>query len=297
MRQFLLGGNVAYPAAAADLSALAAGAIGIFHDVNGVLTLTADGANVKNKAFIALGRSAANGGPVTLPLFKNNFTFVKGVYQAATTFVATVVIPAPTVVGEYTILVAKKGVAPNEKYLHTASVYVDNASMTAAQLAQKLVTQINNDTTSSGVKATLAAATITITAETAGVDYTILTTDKLSGVVPTITTAGVPAYGNAAYVMDLANKAAADAGFEYTYDNDVRYLYPNYPINPLAAADSADVGFTIFTLRFAEPREMKTRDEVVHQIVQIAYPTGAAAIATMETILETLSGIPLPVVP
>lgn len=33
---------------------------------------------------------------------------------------------------------------------------------------------------------------------------------------------------------------------------------------------------------------MKTRDEVVHQIIQIAYPTGAKAIATLKTILDAL---------
>jgi hypothetical protein len=50
-----------------------------------------------------------------------------------------------------------------------------------------------------------------------------------------------------------------------------------------------DAGYTIFTLRFAVPREMKTRDEVVHQIVQIAFPTGADAITTVETILKAIA--------
>jgi len=34
---------------------------------------------------------------------------------------------------------------------------------------------------------------------------------------------------------------------------------------------------------------MKTRDEVVHQIVQIAFPTEAAAITTVETILKAIA--------
>ena len=89
-----------------------------------------------------------------------------------------------------------------------------------------------------------------------------------------------------AVITDLANKAAADAGIEYTYRDTYTELYPAYPINPLKQPDSADAGYTIFTLRFAVPREMKTRDEVVHQIVQIAFPTGATAIATVETILN-----------
>lgn len=87
----------------------------------------------------------------------------------------------------------------------------------------------------------------------------------------------------------MANKAAADAGIEYTYRDTYTELYPTYPLNPLKQPDSADAGYTIFTLRFAVPREMKTRDEVVHQIVQIAFPTRATAIATVETILKAIA--------
>lgn len=88
----------------------------------------------------------------------------------------------------------------------------------------------------------------------------------------------------------MANKAAADAGIEYTYRDTYTELYPAYPFNPLKQPDSADAGYTIFTLRFAVPREMKTRDEVVHQIVQIAFPTEAInAITTVENILKAIA--------
>ena len=109
------------------------------------------------------------------------------------------------------------------------------------------------------------------------------------GIAVTVTTHGLPAYGDAAYITDLANKAAADAGIEYTYRDTYTELYPAYPINPLKQPDSTDAGYTIFTLRFAVPREMKTRDEVVHQIVQIAFPIEATAIATVETILKAIA--------
>ena len=89
----------------------------------------------------------------------------------------------------------------------------------------------------------------------------------------------------------MAEKAAADAGFEYTYRDAYYYLYPDYPLNPLKSADAKDTGFTIFTLRFAEPRDVKTRDEVVNQIIQVAYPTDAAAITTFETVCNALAGI------
>ena len=56
------------------------------------------------------------------------------------------------------------------------------------------------------------------------------------------------------------------------------------------ANDTADTGFTIFTLRFAEPRDVKTRDEVVNQIIQVAFPTGATGIAAFETVCKGLAG-------
>ena len=46
-------------------------------------------------------------------------------------------------------------------------------------------------------------------------------------------------------------------------------MRPHYPLNPLEVSDAADKGFTIFTLSFAEPRDVKTRDEVINQIVQV----------------------------
>ena len=108
------------------------------------------------------------------------------------------------------------------------------------------------------------------------------------GVAITVSAHGIPAYGDAKYVQDLAEKAAADAGFEYTYRDTNYYMYPNYPLNPLAQPNAADVGYTIFTLRFAEPRDVKTRDEVVNQIIQVAFPTGADAITTFETVCKGL---------
>lgn len=289
MRQFLLAASVAYTAAG-TLNAIAPGAVGFYYNDNGELKVSADGSDFPDKGLLALGRSAATGGPITLPIHKNNFSFVKGVYAAATTFVGTVTIPAPTETGEYSIIVAKKGVKFNERNKWTASHYVANTSTTAAQLATALAASINANTASNGVVATVSTATITITAQTAGVDYKLIPVDKLSGAANTVTTIGSPAFGDAKYIIDLSNKAAADAGFSYTYDQGVSEIYPNYPLNPLSQANLADSGFTIFTLRFAEPRDVKTRDEIVHQIVQVAFPTGAAAIATFEGILEVLAG-------
>ena len=288
MRQFILAGAGEY-ATGADLNAVAAGAVGVFYNKDGVLTTSTKGTEFAKEAMLVLGRSVDNGGPIVLPIFKNNFSYVKGEYSAATKFVAETTITAPTQVGDYSLIVALKGVKFNERNKWTAMVHIKDTNTTAADLAKKLAEAINNNV-GSGVTAKAETTKITITADTAGVDYAVIGADLLFGQTVTVTTKGIPAYGDSKYVSDLADKAAADAGFEYTYRDAYYYLYPNYHLNPLKANDTADTGFTIFTLRFAEPRDVKTRDEVVNQIIQVAFPTGATGIAAFETVCKGLAG-------
>ena len=272
MRQFLLAGNVAYGASLP----LAAGAVAFTYLADGKETIDADGTKITDKFYINLGREA--NGPVVLPAYKKHLTFVKGAYQAATTFSANLTIGDVNAYSDYSIMIVKKGLKFNERNRWTATIHT-GLNPTANDVAKKLANQINNNT----------VAKIALTAESKGIDYEILGADELVGIEVTVTATGFPAYGDAAYITDLANKAAADAGIEYTYRDTYTELYPTYPLNPLKQPDSADAGYTIFTLRFAVPREMKTRDEVVHQIVQIAFPTGATAIATVETILKAIA--------
>lgn len=288
MRQFILAKSVATDSVE-DLNSLANGAVGIFYDNNGVLTLASTGAEVTKEASLVLGRSAELGGPVVLPLYKNAFSFVKGAYAASAQFTATYKVPAPTYIGDYSIIVVLKGVDFNVRNKWTASVHVTDTSMTAADLAAKLAKTIENNSVSSGVTATVDGDTITITADKKGVDYEIKGADALFGVDATEQTPGHVAYGDAAYVKDLADKAAADAGFAYTYRDANVDMYPNHPLNPLAQPDAEDTGFDIFTVRFAEPRKVKTTDEVVYQIVQVAFPHGAAGVAKFETICNNLA--------
>lgn len=292
MRRFILCKG-AYTSKAID--AIEAKNIGVYHKVNGVDTLTTTGADVKAEANIVLGRANANGGNLLIPIHKNSFSYVKMVYQAHATYSATVVVTAPAVAGDYTIIVAKKGVNFNERNKWTATVHVsDNdieANMTAAQLADKLTKAINGNV-GSGVKATLSTATITITAIKAGVDYKVLTADNLMIVKPSETRheTGIIGYGSAEYIKELANKAAADAGFTDTFEEDID-MYKNYPLDPLAGDPTEDKGYTIFTLKFAEPRAMKTVDQVVNQIVQVAFPTGATGITAFENVCKGMAGI------
>lgn len=280
MRQFLLAGKFAY----GEGLPLAAGAVAFTYLDNGKETIDADGTKITDKFYINLGREA--NGPVVLPAYRKHLTFVKGVYQPATTFSANLTIGDVNAYSDYSIMIVKKGLKFNERNRWTATIHT-GLNPTANDVAKKLANQINNNTVGHGIKATVDAAKITLTAESKGVDYEILGADELVDIAVAGKTHGLPAYGDAAYITDLANKAAADAGIEYTYRDTE--LYPAYPINPLKQPDSADAGYVIFTLRFAVPREMKTRDEVVHQIVQIAFPTGATAIATVENILKAIA--------
>lgn len=291
MRQFILGAKVAY-ATGTDLSKVPNGTVGFFYNKNGVPTVTATGKEITSEAMIVLGRSADKGGPIVLPFFKNNFSYVKGDYVAATKFSAVLTINVPKKSGDYSIIIVRKGAKFNErnKWTVTVRLNIDSASDDESKLATYFATQINKIAIASGITAAQSSrAAVTVTAEEAGVDYEIIAADELSFTISK-KTQGIPAYGDAKYVQDLAEKAAADAGFEYTYSEDCHYLYPNYPLNPLKQSDAADIGFTIFTLRFAEPRDVKTRDEVVNQIIQVAFPTAAPAITTFETVCKALAG-------
>lgn len=291
MRQFLLGKNVAYPTAALSNNSVVDGAIGFyFRKSDKTISPTATGTEITKDCMLIVNRPVDKGGHVVIPIHKNKFSYVKGVYQAGKAFKQVFTIPAPTAIGEYSMIVALKGVGFNQRNKWTASVYVKDVNKTANELAEALAKAINNNTVGSKVVAKASEATLTIDGQVVGMDYEVVPADLLTGLVPTSNQGGVPAYGDAQYIIDLANKAAADAGFEYTYQDGGELMRPNYPLNPLEVANAADKGFTIFTLSFAEPRDVKTRDEVVNQIVQVAFPTGAAQITTFETVCKALAG-------
>lgn len=290
MRNFILGKTLAANNTIVDN--LASGAVGFaaLNDNGQLAIINTDEPIIDNKkkGYVVLGRSAGLGGPVVLPFFLNHFSYSIGEYQAATTFEGNITVPETIIPGEeYTVIVVKKGVKFNERNKWTASV-VAKESDTAATIGAKLIELINSNSESSGVSAS-GDAEITIEASVSGIDYTILGADALLDAEVEITTAGSAAYGDASYVKDLANKAAADAGFEYTYMGDVNYLYPDYPLNPLKNADSEDTGFNIVTIRFAEQREVKTVDDVVHQIIQIAFPS-SVDLTSLELLLASFAG-------
>ena len=283
MRQFLLTKGTY--ASGNDMSAIAEGAIGFYYNNNGVPTLDTDGTHVKKgEAMIVLGRSAANGGNVVIPFYNKNFSWNKMTHQASTKFNASITIPAITELGEYTIIICKKGVQFNERNKWTSSYNVKSLNDTPDNVAAAIEKGIKNFAHNLGISSSVSGATISITGLNDAVDFEILGADNLFGLTITQTHA-TKGYADAAWISDLADKACADAGIEYTYRPEYIYLYENYPLNPLAQQNTTDPGFIVYTIRFAEPRRTKTTDEVVNQIVQIAMPKTADAATTIETIL------------
>ena len=283
MRQFLLGKSVAYPTV---LTSLAVGQLAFVALVSGVETLDSDGTNIKDKGYIYLGKSDAKGGKLVVPIYKNNFSYSKMVYAASTQYTGNFTIADVVAGSDYTVVVVKKGVGFNERNKWTATVRA-KAADTVGTIAAALASQITANV-SAGVTAAASAGKVTVTAKEKGVDYELTLGDDLFGTAVTQTHA-TAAVADAKYITDLAIKAAADAGIEYTYQDAGELIYPDFPLNPLAQDDSADTGFTVYTIRFAEPREMKTVDQSINQIVQIAVPTGAAAIETIDKILAALA--------
>ena len=274
MNQLFIAGNVAYPLAAADYMALANGAIGIFDKAGALVSTALSG----KKEFVSLVLGRGTKQPLVIDeVDLKTLSVVKGAYVAATTFASTMTIPAPTVGKEYGIIVIKKGTVFNERNTWTF-LELAKTGDTATTVAARIVKAIKANSASSGVTASNVAGAITITAVEAGVDYTVVGAEELFGVAPTApVTQGIAAYGDAKYVQTLASKAAAGKGFNYTYPEGVD-IYPGYPESVPAAS------YTIYTLRFATSSKARTIETPIPQIVQIAVPTGAAQIATLDTI-------------
>lgn len=278
MRQFLLAGTGAYPSALP----LKVGQFAITVLKDGKETISADGTDIEDIFYLNLGRK--DGNTVVIAGSPRHFSYVKGVFADGKVYSGNVTVTAPAADGHYSLILVKKGLQFNERNRWTATVPVKIGD-TADAVAAKLGKFFEANATNLNINVQVAAAKITITGLTKGEDFKLIGADDLMGITVNETNAEA-GYGSAKYVTDLADKAAADAGFSHTYkDLDIN---PGYPLNPLAQADAVDAGYTIFTLRFAVPRHTKTRDDVVHQIVQVAFPTGAEAIATVEAILDEL---------
>ena len=303
MRNFLLAGNVAAIAAHTIIDKAPAGALGFYYMKNGVPTVDTTGKLItdygqivmgrasKDGGPIIIGRASKDGGPIIIPFYNKDFSYSKSTYSPAKTFTAEFTVPGPVIMCDHTVIFTKKGIQFNERSNWTASIHVFKDTETAEQVAAKIANYVNNNTATLGLTATVSAATVTVTTTEPAVDYEITMADALSGTTVEYKSRGEIGIADAEAIKKMANMAAADAGFEYTYMDDVHYLYPNYPLNPNTRTNTTDAGYTVYTLRFAVPRDVKTRDELVHQIVQIAIPTGAPQIETMDNILAGIKSV------
>lgn len=211
-----------------------------------------------------------------LPIYNNKLSYVASIYQAPATFSQTVTVVSQGI-GDYTLIVAKKGVGFNERNKWTSTIHVfdENESVESSNgkkgIAEKLADSINNNSVSSGVQATVSGAVITVTAIKSGVDYALVPADYLTASTLGTATAGSCGQNTTEHIKDLHAKAAADMGFNDT-QQFTELLYKGYEIDPHAGTPTTDYGFDVVTIKFAEPRETRTVDQDINQIIQIAFP-------------------------
>lgn len=268
MRNFLIAKSFYQPASTQkkDLvieGNITKGVLGLFDLESGVPLVGVP----KKGGLLIVGNTDGNR---VLPIYNNKLSYVTSIYQAPATFSQTVTVVSQGI-GDYTLIVAKKGVGFNERNKWTSTVHVFDKSETPANIAQKLATSINNNSVSSGVKATVSGADITITAIKSGVDYALVLADYLTASTLGTATAGTCGQNTAEHIKDLHAKAAADMGFNDT-QQFTELLYKGYEIDPLAGTPATDYGFDVVTIKFAEPRETRTVDQDVNQIIQVAFP-------------------------
>lgn len=277
MRNFLIANSYT----AAKIDALTKGQLCMYDLSSGA----PDQTKVPVKAgLMALGNTEGNR---VLPIYNNKLSYVVSEYAAPATFTQTVTVVSQGI-GDYTLIVAKKGVGFNERNKWTSTIHVFDENETVAAIAQKLANSINNNSVSSGVRATVNNAVITITAIKAGVDYALVPADYLTASTLGTATAGARGQNTVEHIKDLHAKAAADMGFNDT-QQFTELLYKGYEIDPLASAPATDYGFDVITIKFAEPRETRTVDQDINQIIQVAFPrVSSGSNAGLPTLISKL---------
>lgn len=228
---------------------------------------------------------------VVIPISTVDASYTKSVYRPADTFYAQFEMPNRLVIGTYSFIIVRKGAKFNERNKWTVSVYVKDDSMGPADLVTAFVEQFDKYIKDKvGVGAVPAGTTgLKIMGTTPGIDFEVKGADELMGIKydEETFTNGIPAINDVAYIKDLADKAAADRGYEYTYQEANELMYPNRSLNELKQLDPENKGFTVYTLKFAEKRETKTTDTAIKQIVQLAIPSDFS-LSTLEKALNEL---------
>lgn len=286
MERLLFAGNVALATTPATLAAVNAagiteGAVALY-DNEGAIISKALTKNIPMFTLFVGGGAFANKSKYTnivSDIDTRRFSYVKSVYAAGTKFSAEVTVPTPVVGKDYTLTMAKAHTVLNERYKWSASERA-RESDTAAIIAKKLGDQLKSLGKNEGFTASVAAAKITVT----GTDYeawNLIAGDSLFGAKVTTTKAMKPINDDAA-LKELQIRCIGGEGINST-SNDARKLYT------LPEFSNAG-GWTVFTLTFYPHRDLRSGStENVKTIIHLAIPTGAAQIATLETIFASVN--------
>lgn len=286
MERLLFAGNVALATTPATLAAvnatgIAEGAVALY-DHEGAIISKALTKNIPMFTLFVGGGAFANKSKyanIVSNIDTRRFSYVKSVYTAGTKFSAEVTVPTPVVGKDYTLTMAKAHTVLNERYKWSASERAREGD-TAAIIAKKLGDQLKSLGKNEGFTATVAAAKITVT----GIDYeawNLIAGDSMFGATITTTKAMKPINDDAA-LKELQIRCIGAEGINST-SNDARKLYtlPEF---------SSTNGWTVYTLTFYPHRDLRSGStENVKTIIHLAIPTGAAQIATLDTILASIN--------
>lgn len=286
MERLLFAGNVALATTPATLAAvnatgIAEGAVALY-DHEGAIISKALTKNIPMFTLFVGGGAFANKSKyanIVSNIDTRRFSYVKSVYTAGTKFSAEVTVPTPVVGKDYTLTMAKAHTVLNERYKWSASERAREGD-TAPIIAKKLGDQLKSLGKNEGFTATVSAAKITVT----GIDYeawNLIAGDSLFGVTITTTKAMKPINDDAA-LKELQIRCIGAEGINST-SNDARKLYT------LPEFSNAG-GWTVYTLTFYPHRDLRSGStENVKTIIHLAIPTGAAQIATLETIFASVN--------
>lgn len=286
MERLLFAGNVALATTPATLAAvnatgIAEGAVALY-DHEGAIISKALTKNIPMFTLFVGGGAFANKSKyanIVSNIDTRRFSYVKSVYTAGTKFSAEVTVPTPVVGKDYTLTMAKAHTVLNERYKWSASERAREGD-TAAIIAKKLGDQLKSLGKNEGFTATVSVAKITVT----GIDYeawNLIAGDSMFGATITTTKAMKPINDDAA-LKELQIRCIGAEGINST-SNDARKLYT------LPEFSNAD-GWTVYTLTFYPHRDLRSGStENVKTIIHLAIPTGAAQIATLDTILVSIN--------
>lgn len=280
MKQILIGGNVAYTAAATP-SALTAGQIGIY-TTDHVLITTLTAADNVGKPFYIAAHSTL-GPRITKPVHKivNNSS---NVYAAPVKQVVTIsgaaLASSPTKFDEYGVKVidVSKGQSPSENRITYTAIgeFVD-----VAGLVDRLV-EIINGNKNSIVVASRSTNNLVLTAKEFENRFRVAVQSNLENATVTYTTAWSPGVGYGPRIVEIEKDFLAYEGYRNRID--ARYPSP-------ALQSSAATNYDVIVIDSVYTAENKSGTDALYNRklnVILAMTAGSAQKTAIDTILAAL---------